>query len=528
MKFFGKEHKKDNEINEFHQEYMKLLEETVMLRSVIDTGRMAIRFVDKDFRIKLVNCAMEDISGIKREKAMGMKCYNHMKMANCQTEQCPLVRILDGESEIDMEYIKQTEDGNVRYYKLIVFPAKNERGEVTGIIENYVDITELRNAEADMENISMELSMAISEYFEVLKKLGDGDTSVRASSDSNVEIVASLGKVINKTAESIERFVADFHDLAIGISEQFSVLQQLERGDLTVNASESFDNELLVSMGKLLNSMISGIRNMVTDVNVQTALVTDSSGNLAQIAEQSSETVGQLSSMMQQIADSAAQVASSSQSASTSSAKADQASRSGRETMEQLLEKMKLIQESINAAMDSMRELEKRSEQINKIVAVITKIADQTNLLSLNAAIEAARAGEAGRGFAVVADEVRKLAELSTTQAHEISSIIRQVIDNTQTAVKTVNTGLKEVIEGRMLVDKSHQMFLRVAESIKEVATEVEGIAGAAEETAASAQEGTAGAQEQTASMEEISASSTELHAAAKKVREAVSKFKVK
>jgi len=149
---------------------------------------------------------------------------------------------------------------------------------------------------------------------------------------------------------------------------------------------------------------------------------------------------------------------------------------------------MRSIAESVTATAKKVEGLGKSSDQIGHIIGVIDDIADQTNLLALNAAIEAARAGEQGRGFAVVADEVRKLAERTSTATKEISEMIKGIQDETKVAVTAMETGTRQVEEGVKSTGKAGDSLKTIIQMSEQVGEMITQIATAATEQSATSE----------------------------------------
>jgi methyl-accepting chemotaxis protein len=150
---------------------------------------------------------------------------------------------------------------------------------------------------------------------------------------------------------------------------------------------------------------------------------------------------------------------------------------------------MKAITQSVEVAADQVRGLGARSEQIGEIVGVINEIAEQTNLLALNAAIEAARAGEQGRGFAVVADEVRKLAERTRKATKEIAGMIGHVQVETRQAVQAMESGLSNVHQGVVSTTEAGEALNRIIEMARQVGEMTTQIAAAASQQSAATEQ---------------------------------------
>ncbi len=261
------------------------------------------------------------------------------------------------------------------------------------------------------------------------------------------------------------------------------VIERTAEGDLIENMTSTAGDEV----GDLVNHfgrMVEHLRDLVKKVTNESSRVEAGSKNMIG----SLETIrGKATTQMQQIdlakkavddlGRSLADVAQMTRQALDLSLKASQEANAGGETVAEMVRELSRIETVIQDAGEKILDLGKRSDQISQIVNIINEIAEQTNLLALNAAIEAARAGEQGRGFAVVADEVRKLAERTTRSTREISETISQLQGLTDQSVKVMDRGSKEM---RMLIgetQKTAEVFSRIVSSASDVSGRVNQIA---------------------------------------------------
>ena len=184
-----------------------------------------------------------------------------------------------------------------------------------------------------------------------------------------------------------------------------------------------------------------------------------------------------------------ADIAQNCQIAAEGAQRATKAAQLGAVVVDKTVVVMGQIADKVQQSAQTVEALGERSDQIGAIIGTIEDIADQTNLLALNAAIEAARAGEQGRGFAVVADEVRALAERTTRATREIGEMIKAIQNETRDAVAAMEQGVQQVESGTVEAAKSGQALQEIMQQINDVSMQVNQIATAAEEQTATTKE---------------------------------------
>ena len=261
--------------------------------------------------------------------------------------------------------------------------------------------------------------------------------------------------------------------------------------DLTVcveGAGSSETGQLMTALGE----MVGNLRDIVTKTSGISTSIASASADLRSTSERlatgAEEVAGQthtIAAASEEMSATSNDIAQNCHAAARSSHQAMVAAESGAKVVAHTVEVMNRIADQVNATAHTVGSLGSRSDQIGEIVGTIEDIADQTNLLALNAAIEAARAGEQGRGFAVVADEVRALAERTTKATKEIGAMIKAIQAETQKAVNAMEEGVREVHLGTEEAAKSGDALKNILDQINAVSMQVNQIATAAEEQTA-------------------------------------------
>ncbi len=280
------------------------------------------------------------------------------------------------------------------------------------------------------------------------------------------------------------------------------MVKRFARGDLTGRVqinNKSFGKvikdevfSLSTSVNAMADSMgdiVGKIGNSSTSLGTSSSQLDSSSSNMSDGVNAQSAQAAQVATAMEEMNAAVIEVARNSHSATEAARGARDIASKGGDVVSQAINAMKEVAESTDITGTTIKSLGKSSEEIGTIISVINDIADQTNLLALNAAIEAARAGEQGRGFAVVADEVRKLAERTTKATKEIGEMINTIQDETTRAVDAMDEGTKKVENGVNLANEAGDALSQIVTGVEDVNDMISQIATAAEEQSATAEE---------------------------------------
>jgi len=275
-------------------------------------------------------------------------------------------------------------------------------------------------------------------------------------------------------------------------------LELMSKGDFTFSISQNAINrgDELGVIARAMDALNTNLKNVFNEIITSVHSLTSSATQLSSIAEEMSRTAESSSSRANSVATASEEmsqtvvdVAKNTASIAESAKRAVDTAQHGNSIVEKSVSEVREIDETVNESAKFVKSLGERSVHIGEIVSVINDIADQTNLLALNAAIEAARAGEQGRGFAVVADEVRKLAERTAQATSEIEDMIKAIQNEVTKAVDIMDSATTKVQSGVELTTQAGDALKAIVKSSDELQLMVQQIASATEEMSATSEQ---------------------------------------
>lgn len=344
------------------------------------------------------------------------------------------------------------------------------------------------------------------DVFEVLENMLDVSareehadaTTALETLDSELRLVSQEIILIAAVGAIVGAFIAVYmvRYIVRRVERVSRIAEQVARGDLTApQINDDYGDQITVlansinSMQNNLKKLISEIASVTEQVNVSASEMATASSNVARGSEEQAHKAEMVAAAVEQMSATIAEIAQQSTAANDQSNAAGQQAQEGIRIMNQAVEGIRNISTVVNDTAESIQGLSARSNEIVEVIKVISDIAEQTNLLALNAAIEAARAGEQGRGFAVVADEVRQLAERTTKATDEVAGFIHAIQGETDTAVQRTEKGTGLVTEGVNLSEAAGEALNSIVSSADTINHMITTIATAAEQQAVAASE---------------------------------------
>ncbi len=369
-------------------------------------------------------------------------------------------------------------------------------------------LQQLESALSGYRSSLQAFKVAFTDAVQARKEMTDQGADIVSRSDALYQIQLDRRDIESAQARSLQ-LISTLLALLVGVlaaviitrqitrplQETLAVVERIASGDLTENLRVTRRDELgvlqqgIARMGVTLRELIGGIRDGVTQI-------ASAAEELSAVTEETSAGVNsqkvetdQVATAMHEMTATVQEVARNAEQASQAAAAADGEARQGDKVVAQAIEQIERLASEVVRSTDAMTVLQQESDKIGSVMDVIKAVAEQTNLLALNAAIEAARAGEAGRGFAVVADEVRALAQRTQKSTEEIEELVAGLQNGTQQVATVMNNS-------RSLTDSSVELTRKAGASLESITRTVSNIQSMNQQIAAAAEQQSAVAEE--------------------------------
>ncbi|MBI1939659.1 MAG: MCP four helix bundle domain-containing protein [Ignavibacteriales bacterium] len=469
--------KNRDELGSLADSFNKMSSKISQMFEDLDGMPAPVMMIDTEFNITYMNKTASNLVGKDQKALIGQKCYNQFNTDHCQTQNCATHKAMQMRAQQSAETTARL-NGTTIPIQYLAKPNIDKNGKVIGAMEFVVDLTKSKEQE----------------------------------------------KYLDENAHKL-----------------LKEMDKLSEGDLTVELNDLKTNDVVDKLFNGFNSVVKNIRNMITNVSEAVSAaasastqISSSTEEMAAGAQEQSSQASEVAAGVEQMTSTILQTTKNASTAAENAKSAGATARDGGKIVEDTIEGMNRIAHVVAHAAETVQKLGSSSDQIGEIVQVIDDIADQTNLLALNAAIEAARAGEQGRGFAVVADEVRKLAERTTKATKEIAQMIKQIQNETSGAVDSMKKGNEEVGKGKVLAEQAGTALRniikgsdQVVDVALQVATASEEQSSVAEQISKNIESISAVTQQSASGTQQIARAAEDLNRLTEKLQQLVNQFNI-
>ncbi|MFJ7810574.1 methyl-accepting chemotaxis protein [Pseudomonas asiatica] len=367
--------------------------------------------------------------------------------------------------------------------------------DATTALAGYRDaVTQFGNAQVASEHALQSMVEHGSVLLQTSQAMTTSQTAVRDAGAAQAKTVLAVATVLALTLGLLAAW-AITRQIIVPLRQTLHAAERVASGDLTLNLQAQRRDEL----GQLqasMHRMTQGLRELISGIGDGVTQIASAAEELSAVTEQTSAGVNnqkvetdQVATAMNQMTATVHEVARNAEQASEAALMADQQAREGDRVVGEAVAQIERLAGEVVNSSEAMNQLKAESDKIGSVLDVIKSVAQQTNLLALNAAIEAARAGEAGRGFAVVADEVRSLAQRTQQSTEEIEELIAGLQSGTQRVASVMDSS-------RQLTDSSVELTRRAGSSLETITRTVSSIQAMNQQIATAAEEQTAVAEE--------------------------------
>ncbi len=433
--------------------------------------------------------------------------------------------------------------------KAALAQVREQRKAYVGAFQNVGQLLEAGNREEASRHMATEVTPALDTLLGAMDKLIQLQGKLLEKSGEEARATYASARVVMIIFQLAAILLAFFcatwiirsvtRPLGGEPEEASAVFEKIAAGDLTatVPVKPGDTHSLMAAARKMqtsLRSMLAELQQNAEGVASAAEQLASGAEQIARSSEHQSDAASSMAAAVEQMTASITQVSDSSSESRRVTAETGELSAQGDRIIRETIVEMELISQSVGTAAHTIQAVGDSSNRISTIVQVIRDVADQTNLLALNAAIEAARAGEQGRGFAVVADEVRKLAERTSQATTEISAMINAVQGNALTAVDTMNEAVTRVSAGVAKAQHAGESMSAISNGAQRVAASVNDISYALKEQSVASNEIATNvdkiaqmSEENSAATQEAAATAVQLRGLAMETNRAIGRFRV-